>query len=741
LATDGSDPAGTGEKHTSRERLESWKDIANYLHRGVRTVQRWEKEEGLPVYRHLHTKLGTVYSYKVEVDAWWDDRRNDLEPTDCPADYSDPENRREATGFRKSRAGITLISLIIVIVFVLFLGLEWPSSDSGLSFKARDWVLIASFENRSGESVLDGTLEFALERDLCNSTFVNIVPRERVNDTLRLMQRPLDTHIDRALGREICLRDGGIRALLTGRVTKLQTAYVLSATIVDPKSGVGVAGVSEEAASQADILAAVRRLSHQVRQELGEKLPRMSSSPEKLETATTPSLRALQYFSRAMGFVNQHEWAQGAPLLELAIREDSQFASAHIYLAHCYSCLDNEEAAAPHYEKAFALSEATADHERYFIEGTYYKQFTNDPEKALRAYQTLVDLYPDHNWGLACLADSYRKGGMRKQAALYSAQRARFRPNDFLANYSAARACVEDLSDPGGAKPYLLRAQALLTPETTQRYSDGALWVFLYPAEERWREDQLPEAAKEIDRLVSTVNDRAGKVRDDQLIGVAGCYITLGKIKAAEQCLDGLLDPHERDCWLALLAVLTDQPASLREHVNRLTGGGDLHDSPVPQMLMARAGLLSEADRSLSECRKLWGNDPLIIGFVRVMEAELAWARGQLTQAASTFQEGLRVIENTQTLTLGLGVEALARVHEQKGDWPQAIRVLEAATAERSRTTLSRGYFWIRHSWLLAQLYRKEGRVKDSERIERHLRRLLVCADPDYPLLRELVCL
>jgi TolB-like protein len=56
------------------DRLESWKQIAAYLKRGVRTVRRWEHEEGLPVHRHVHRVLGSVYAYKSELDAW---RRRD----------------------------------------------------------------------------------------------------------------------------------------------------------------------------------------------------------------------------------------------------------------------------------------------------------------------------------------------------------------------------------------------------------------------------------------------------------------------------------------------------------------------------------------------------------------------------------------------------------------------------------------------------------------------------------------
>lgn len=51
-------------------RLDSWKEIAVYLGRDVRTVQRWERREGLPIHRHQHDKLGSVYAFRDEIDAW-----------------------------------------------------------------------------------------------------------------------------------------------------------------------------------------------------------------------------------------------------------------------------------------------------------------------------------------------------------------------------------------------------------------------------------------------------------------------------------------------------------------------------------------------------------------------------------------------------------------------------------------------------------------------------------------------
>jgi hypothetical protein len=53
----------------SEDRLDSWKEIAAYLNRDVTTVQRWEKREGMPVHRHLHDKMGSVYAFRAELDA------------------------------------------------------------------------------------------------------------------------------------------------------------------------------------------------------------------------------------------------------------------------------------------------------------------------------------------------------------------------------------------------------------------------------------------------------------------------------------------------------------------------------------------------------------------------------------------------------------------------------------------------------------------------------------------------
>ena len=89
-------PSSRPPDQSPSDRLDSWKDVAVYLHRDVSTVQRWEKREGMPVHRHVHEKQGTVYAFRSELDAWWRGRGasvghqegEELDPTEstCSAD-------------------------------------------------------------------------------------------------------------------------------------------------------------------------------------------------------------------------------------------------------------------------------------------------------------------------------------------------------------------------------------------------------------------------------------------------------------------------------------------------------------------------------------------------------------------------------------------------------------------------------------------------------------------------------
>lgn len=104
-------PAGSSVS----DRLDSWKEIALFLRRDIRTVQRWEATEGLPVYRHQHSKQGSIYAYRTEIDAWWKARQPSIRHP-----RSKDGRPRKAS---RTLAGLPYPQMAIYALLVLLLGL------------------------------------------------------------------------------------------------------------------------------------------------------------------------------------------------------------------------------------------------------------------------------------------------------------------------------------------------------------------------------------------------------------------------------------------------------------------------------------------------------------------------------------------------------------------------------------------------------------------------------------------
>src|SRR5258708_13448088 len=101
-------PPPSSFPETSAGRLDSWKEIAAYLKRDERTVRRWERE-GLPVHRHMHKKQASIYAHKAEIDVWWNNGRQRLEP---------PEATRAGKPFRPwLLAGLVAAGILALAAF------------------------------------------------------------------------------------------------------------------------------------------------------------------------------------------------------------------------------------------------------------------------------------------------------------------------------------------------------------------------------------------------------------------------------------------------------------------------------------------------------------------------------------------------------------------------------------------------------------------------------------------------
>src|SRR5437868_15424081 len=113
---------GTPPVNPALDRLDSWKEIAAYLKRDVTTVQRWEKREGMPVHRHQHDRMGSVYAFSSELDAWVQTRRQHLEQeekeraAETPVDDEGDHGPRWTPGIRQCLVvgGVAVLAVLAV---------------------------------------------------------------------------------------------------------------------------------------------------------------------------------------------------------------------------------------------------------------------------------------------------------------------------------------------------------------------------------------------------------------------------------------------------------------------------------------------------------------------------------------------------------------------------------------------------------------------------------------------------
>ena len=134
----------------SEGRLDSWKEIAAYLHRDVTTVQRWERREGMPVHRHLHDKAGSVYAYSSQLDAWHKSRKQkaeELEPEAQPQVQRFSANKQLLQGRVWLFLSGFVVALLLTVIIAMTRGHAKPPQIKSLA--------VLPLRNLSGDSTQD----------------------------------------------------------------------------------------------------------------------------------------------------------------------------------------------------------------------------------------------------------------------------------------------------------------------------------------------------------------------------------------------------------------------------------------------------------------------------------------------------------------------------------------------------------------------------------------------------------
>ena len=266
---------------------------------------------------------------------------------------------------------------------------------------AKDTIVLADFENKTGDPVFDQTLRQGLAVQLEQSSFLTVVSEQSIAQALHFMNRPAGTALGPEVAREICQRTGSA-AVLDGSITGVGNQYVLWLRARNCRSGDVLAQEQAVAEKKEAVLSALSRISAQIRTRLGESLATIQDH-STLEQATTSSLEALKAYTAGKMAI----YARGGPAaiahLQQAIAIDPQFAMAHADLGFMLWNMGQTDLGAEQVRVAYGLRDHLSDRERRYILMLYDRQVTGNLQKEMQTLEAWVQTYPHDADALAII--------------------------------------------------------------------------------------------------------------------------------------------------------------------------------------------------------------------------------------------------------------------------------------------------------------------------------------------------
>jgi DNA-binding winged helix-turn-helix (wHTH) protein/tetratricopeptide (TPR) repeat protein len=255
-------------------------------------------------------------------------------------------------------------------------------------------MLVADFQNTTGDETFDRTLKRALEIDLGQSPSISVMSATEAVSVMQLMGQKSDAALTGEVAREVCVR-GNRQVLLAGTIAPVGRAYLLTLEATDCNSGRKIASAKAQASSKEGVLAALDSIADRVRLKLGESAKSLETYQVPIAEGTTPSLDALKAYS-----MGQYLAVQGKDetdylgFYQRAIELDPKFAMAYGALANTYYNLNEFDLASANFKKAFDLSGRVSAHEKLILEAHYYDAGLNDVVQAIKVYQLWSATYP-----------------------------------------------------------------------------------------------------------------------------------------------------------------------------------------------------------------------------------------------------------------------------------------------------------------------------------------------------------
>ena len=308
---------------------------------------------------------------------------------------------RKATGQRRWRrlvvGGVAAAVVAGVVLWLVLFAHRAPA------LTIKDTIVLADFDNRTGDPVFNDTLKQALRIGLEQSPFLNVVSERKVGQVLKLMNREPGQRVAGEIARDICRRVGS-KAMVAGSIASLGNQFVVGLDAVNCNTGESLVAEQVRASGKEEVLKALDGAAASMRSKLGESLRSVQKFAAPLEKVTTSSLEALQAYSMGVKVRSDKGDAEALRYFKEAIDLDANFALAYDVLGTSYANLGEMGPSSWNLTKAYDLRRRVSERERYRIAHRYHALATGDLDQARDDCEIWARTYPQDSTAVANLA-------------------------------------------------------------------------------------------------------------------------------------------------------------------------------------------------------------------------------------------------------------------------------------------------------------------------------------------------
>lgn len=364
----------------------------------------------------------------------------------------------EGAARSKGRVRPYAIAAVLLVLVGVGVALFWTRRvQAKPKLTDQDVLVVADFDNKTGDPVFDNALKQALAFQLQQSPFLKAMDEDEVRQTIKRSGRSPDARVTGEIARDVCIREGQ-KATLEGSIVALGSQYLIALQAVNCQTGETFAREQAESAGKEHVVEALNRATNSMRAKLGESLSTIQGENRAYQHAvTTSSLDALQEF-----YMGDEEWTRtgnrqaAIPFYRHATELDPSFAFAFAVLGTQQFYAGDVAKGKEAIEKAYAIKDRVSERERLFIEDQHYNVL-GDGQKTQEFNELLTRRYPRDPIFHLNLASNYMSAGQPEKALPEALASMRTGPK-IIQGYILAHGVFEELNRIEEAKVTLQKA-------------------------------------------------------------------------------------------------------------------------------------------------------------------------------------------------------------------------------------------------------------------------------------------